>query len=157
MMCSHYTINYCEDLAVKEYISNSSKETEQIAYEFAKTLRSGDVVAFVGGLGAGKTAFVRGVGAALSVRDEISSPTFAIVHVYRGETTLVHFDMYRIDSVEDLYSCGYFDYLEDDVITVIEWSENIWNVLPDNCIYIKIEVLNDNERKIIISQRGQKL
>ncbi len=142
---------------MKEYKSVSSKQTEELACEFAKTLVKGDTIAFVGGLGAGKTAFVCGLSQGLDVKDEVSSPTFAIVHEYRGEIPLIHFDMYRITSMDDLYSCGYFDYIESGAITVIEWSENIWNVLPDNCIYIEIEVIGENKRNIKISERGQKI
>ncbi len=133
------------------YHSYSVLETEQIASNFAKTLQKGDVIAFRGNLGAGKTAFVRGLAAGLSVSGEVSSPTFALVHEYTGDTvTLYHFDMYRINDFEDLYSTGFFDYLETDAILAIEWSEQIQQVLPKHTITVEIQYVNDQERTIII-------
>lgn len=133
------------------YHSYSVLETEQIASNFAKTLQKGDVIAFRGNLGAGKTAFVRGLAAGLSVAGEVSSPTFALVHEYTGDTvTLYHFDMYRINDFEDLYSTGFFDYLETDAILAIEWSEQIQQVLPKHTITVEIQYVNDQERTIII-------
>lgn len=133
------------------YHSYSVLETEQIASNFAKTLQKGDIIAFRGNLGAGKTAFVRGLAAGLSVSGEVSSPTFALVHEYTGDTvTLYHFDMYRINDFEDLYSTGFFDYLETDAILAIEWSEQIQQVLPEHTITVEIQYVNDQERTIII-------
>lgn len=132
------------------YHSHSVSETEQFASRFAKTLRPGDVIAFTGGLGAGKTAFVRGLAQGLGVRGEVSSPTFALVHEYTGPIPLYHFDMYRITDLDDLYSTGFFDYLESGGILAIEWSENIQGVLPENTITVEIQVLDEQERKITI-------
>ena len=89
-------------------------------------------------MGAGKTAFVRGLAAGLSVTDEVSSPTFALVHHYRGTQELYHFDMYRVDGWDDLYSTGFFDYLDSGGILVIEWSENIEAALPEDAVRIEI-------------------
>lgn len=134
-----------------EYISHSPGETEKFAEKFAALLRPGDVVAFLGGLGAGKTAFVRGMAAEMAPDAEVSSPTFALVNEYDGPIPLWHFDMYRITSVEDVYSTGFFDYLEMGGVLAVEWSENISPALPDETIFVEIERLSDNERKIIIS------
>lgn len=134
-----------------EYISHSVMETEKIAREFAKQLKHGDVIAYRGNLGAGKTAFTRGLAEGLSLNCEVSSPTFALVHEYKGENiTLYHFDMYRINDFNDLYSTGYFDYLDLNQIICIEWSENISGILEDNTIIVDIQTIDENTRKIKI-------
>ncbi|WMJ23610.1 tRNA (adenosine(37)-N6)-threonylcarbamoyltransferase complex ATPase subunit type 1 TsaE [Paludicola sp. MB14-C6] len=135
---------------MREYISNSPKETEEIAASFAKELQRGDVIAYIGGLGAGKTAFTRGLATGLNVRGDVSSPTFALVHEYHGSPSLYHFDMYRINTIDDLYSTGYFDYLDREEIMAVEWSENISDVLDDNTIYVELIPLDETSRKIKI-------
>ncbi len=136
---------------MREYRTYSVQETEQLASEFAKELKRGDVVAFTGGMGAGKTAFVRGLAKGLGVSGEVSSPTYAIVNEYRGDPTLYHFDMYRVSSVEDLFTTGYFDYLDQgDSILAVEWSENITESLPEETIFVDMVPLSEQERKIQI-------
>ena len=115
---------------MSEFISHSTAETEDFAEKFAQKLSSGDVIALFGGLGMGKTAFVRGLARGLSVTSEVSSPTFALVHEYDGKIPVYHFDMYRINSLEDLFSTGFFDYLDSSGIMVIEWSEISLNTFP---------------------------
>ena len=135
---------------MKLYHSNSTEETEQIASEFAKELRSGDVIAYRGPMGAGKTAFTRGLAKGLGLDDHVSSPTFALVHQYgSGANALYHFDMYRVESFDDLYSTGFFDYLATDQVLVIEWSENIEEDLPDSYIRVEIEHGAHPEERII--------
>ena len=121
-----------------EYISKSEQDTERLGLELAGNLKAGDVLAFFGDLGAGKTAFTRGLARGLGITDTVNSPTFAIVHEYEGRIPLFHFDMYRVNSWDGLYSTGFFDYLDMGGITAIEWSENIENVLPEGCIRIEI-------------------
>ena len=136
---------------MNKYKSFNVKDTEKIAEEFAKTLSENEVLAMFGTLGMGKTAFVRGLAKGLGNTSEISSPTFAIVHDYGGTPHLYHFDMYRISTWDDLYSTGFFDYLDMGGILVVEWSENIENVLPDRYTKIVFErTNNDNERIITI-------
>lgn len=136
---------------MKEYISKSSLETVEIAKKIALNLKRGDVIAFKGGLGAGKTTFVRGLTEGLSICADVSSPTFSLVHEYRGDNvTLYHFDMYRIDNIDDLYSTGFFDYLDLNQIIAIEWSENIAQFLGDEIITIEIDPIDENTRKITI-------
>ena len=140
------------------YRSHSANETEEIAYLFAKTLHAGDVIAYTGDLGAGKTAFTRGLAKGLAITEEVSSPTFSLVHEYHGILTLYHFDMYRITDFDDLYSTGFFDYLDEpNAVLAIEWSENIDGVLPPQTITISIAVCGDEEREIKISERGESL
>lgn len=136
------------------FYSQNSQDTFCFAKQFAENLKKSTVLAFFGDLGAGKTTFIRGLVEGLGIMCEVSSPTFSLVNEYRGEkNSLFHFDMYRIKTFDDLYSTGFFDYLDENEFIAIEWSENIENALPENYIKILIEKCeNDNERKIIISE-----
>ncbi len=134
-----------------EYISHSEEQTEQIACSLAAALKGGETVAFYGGLGMGKTCFVRGLAKGLGYEGSVSSPTFAIVNEYKGgKFDLYHFDMYRISNWDDLFSTGFYDYLEYDNILAVEWSENIEAALPDNTIRVTFTRLSDTQRKITI-------
>ncbi len=136
---------------MKEYVSNSPLETEKIAEEFAKTLEGGEVIAFRGTLGMGKTCFTRGLAKGLGFLGDVTSPTFALINEYLGgRLDVFHFDMYRISSWEELYSCGFFEYIEQNGVVVAEWSENIENALPQNSIYVELENIGENSRKIKI-------
>ena len=140
---------------MNHYLSHSARDTEQIAADFAATLHSGDVIAYRGEMGAGKTAFTRGLCRGLGLSVHVSSPTFALVHQYgNGAHALYHFDMYRVETFEDLYSTGFFDYLDYGGILAIEWSENIEAVLPENAITVELKkVENDpQQREIFISR-----
>ena len=135
-----------------KFNSFSEADTLKFASEFASQLHGGDVVAFKGGMGMGKTVFVRGCSTVLDVECDVSSPTFSIVNDYGGKFNVYHFDMYRVESWDSLYSTGFFDYLNENSILFIEWSENIENVLPENTITVEfIRGENDNERTIMIS------
>lgn len=128
-------------------VSASTKDTENIAARIASVLRGDEVIALFGDLGAGKTAFTRGLCEALKIREDVSSPTFAIVNSYSGVYPIYHFDMYRITSVDDLYSTGFYDYLGRGVI-VIEWSENIVSELDDKAIRIHIHKTDEEDTRI---------
>lgn len=133
------------------FISDGVSDTEAIAEKLGKKLRSGNVVAYFGGLGMGKTAFTRGLAKGMGISADVSSPTFAIVNDYGGTPPLVHFDMYKVESWDDLYSSGFFDYLDMGAVLAVEWSENIENALPDDTIRITIEKGQaDNQRIITI-------
>lgn len=137
------------------FISNSPEETEKIAETFADNLSGGEVIAFLGNLGMGKTCFMRGLAKGLGFNGDVTSPTFAIVNEYRGgRLPVFHFDMYRISTFDDLYSTGFFDYFDENGVIALEWSENISFALEDNTIYIKIEYLADNKREITIYKEG---
>lgn len=123
------------------------------AGEICRLIPSGTVVAFSGGMGMGKTAFVRGALKAYGNDSFVCSPTFALVHDYGGTPHLYHFDMYRISGLDDLYSTGFFDYLNDDSILFIEWSENIREFLPENTVFVDIE-RGENENDRIITVTG---
>ncbi len=134
------------------YITHSPAETEKIGEMLGKTVKDGSVVAMFGDLGAGKTAFTRGFVRGMGIDCDVSSPTFALVNEYRGaKHTVYHFDMYRISGWDDLYSTGYFDYLDAGGCLIIEWSENIEAILPEDCIKVAITKTADfNERNIEI-------
>lgn len=126
--------------------SNSVADTEQIAKRITDKLTGVEVIALYGGLGMGKTAFTRGLCSALESTDDVSSPTFALVNEYKGRFPIYHFDMYRVETWDDLYSTGFFDYIGNGVL-VIEWSENIDGALPNDAVKIEISKGNtDNER-----------
>ena len=111
-------------------------------------MKGDEVIALFGGLGMGKTAFVRGLAEGLGIDpNEVSSPTFAIVHEHEGKTMLYHFDMYRVESWDDLYSTGFFDYIGNGVI-VTEWSENIEGALPEERITIEISAPDHDDTRV---------
>lgn len=131
-----------------EITTNSPYETETLGKKIGQNLRGDEVIALYGGLGMGKTAFVRGLAAGLGVdQNEVSSPTFAIVHEHEGRVMLYHFDMYRVESWDDLYSTGFFDYIGNGVI-VTEWSENIDGALPEDKITIEISAPKHDDTRI---------
>ncbi len=133
------------------FTTNSPDETENLGKNVAKAPSPNTVIAFKGDLGAGKTCFVRGLAQGLGFFGETNSPTFSIVNEYiGGRLPLYHFDMYRIESWSDLYSIGFFDYLENGGVLAIEWSENIENALPEDAAEISITNESDNIRKITI-------
>ena len=135
-----------------EYITHSPEETIALGEKIGKRLRGGDIIAYVGGLGCGKTTITRGISSGLGLGDEVSSPTFALVNEYRGrDISLIHFDMYRILSAEDLETTGFFDYMSDDAVLAIEWSENISDELPEGVITMTLERIDDNTRKITVN------
>ncbi len=134
------------------YLSGSYIDTERIGREFGKTLTGNEVIAMFGGLGMGKTAFIRGLAEGLGISpDQISSPTFAIVHEHTGRCRLFHYDMYRVETWEDLDSTGFFDAVDNGVLAV-EWSENIENALPFPHYEIEIHAgADENAREIVLS------
>lgn len=138
-----------------EYKSYSVADTEALAERIAKNAHPGSVIALFGGLGMGKTAFTHGFVRGRGIDAEVSSPTFALVHEYPGLPSVYHFDMYRVDGWDDLYSTGFFDYIDMGGILIVEWSENIEGALPENTLRVNIERgQSDNERKITVTGAG---
>ncbi len=137
------------------FVSHSEQETEQRGRTFADRLSGGETVALYGDLGAGKTAFVRGALRALGYTGEVTSPTFAIVNEYRdGRLPAAHFDMYRIGNEDELYSTGFYDYLDGKQVLFIEWSENIPWALDGSEITVRITGSADEPREISITGGG---
>lgn len=138
---------------MQELITESPSETEAFGKRLGEVLEPGSVVALFGEMGAGKTALTRGIAAGLGISEGVSSPTFALVHQYDGRFPVYHFDMYRVETWDDLYSTGFFDYLDSGGVLIIEWSENIENAIPENAVRIHLQHgKNENER--IISYEG---
>lgn len=132
---------------MNRFITNSAEETERLGERIASKLKGTEVIALFGGLGMGKTAFTRGLARGLGADDVVSSPTFALVNEYSGRVPVYHFDMYRVTSWDDLYSTGFFDYLDTGVL-VIEWSENIEGALPENALRITISRGENDDQRI---------
>ena len=132
------------------YTTNSPAETEAIGAALGKILPPGSVIAYRGDLGAGKTAFTRGLARGLGCTEIVTSPTYTIVNEYLGgRIPLFHFDMYRLRSSDDLFDIGWEDYLERGGICAVEWSENVDDAMED-AIYITIEKLGEDSRQITI-------
>jgi len=142
------------------FISNSSEETERIACEFASSLKGGEIITLDGDLGAGKTAFVRGMAMAFDINDNVCSPTFTIVNEYRnGKIPLFHFDVYRIESSDEMYDIGWEDYISQNAVVVVEWAVNISDIFEEQPIKITISknaVKGEDYREIVIERNGDK-
>ncbi len=129
------------------FVSKSAKSTEELGSRIAGVLKGKEMIAMFGNLGAGKTAFTRGLCEGLGIVEGVSSPTFAIVNAYSGRYPVYHFDMYRIKDVDDLFATGFYDYIGTG-ITIIEWSENIESELEPDCIRIRITKTDDENERI---------
>ena len=133
-----------------QYITNSPGETESIGAALGKIIKPGTVIAYRGDLGAGKTAFTRGLARGLGCTEIVTSPTYTIVNEYLGgRIPLFHFDMYRLRSSDDLFDIGWEDYLDRGGVCAVEWSENVDDAMED-AIYITIEKLGDDSRRITL-------
>ena len=137
---------------MQTYISRSEAETEAIGEAFSREIPDGSVVAMYGDLGAGKTAFVRGMAKGMGLDCRVSSPTFTIVNEYLGERELIHFDMYRLGSSDELFDIGWEDYLARGAVCAVEWSENVDDAFFGDEYRLTIEKLSDTERKITIEE-----
>ena len=131
--------------------TRSPEETEQIGYKLAQQLNPGTVIAYQGDLGAGKTAFTRGLARGLGCTEQVTSPTYTIVNEYiTGKMPLFHFDMYRLHSADDLFDIGWEDYLERGGICAVEWSENVAQALEDPVV-VSIEKTGEESRRITVT------
>lgn len=135
-----------------EYLSHSERETEQIGACFAENLPDSTVVAMYGDLGAGKTAFVRGMARGMGLECRVSSPTFTIVNEYLGSRELIHFDMYRLNSADELYDIGWEDYLNRGAVCAVEWSEKVLDAFTGEEYTVRIDKLDDVSRRITIKE-----
>ena len=133
-----------------EFITNSPAETEKVGTALGKVLTAGSILAYRGDLGAGKTAFTRGLARGLGYGEPVTSPTYTIVNEYLGgRLPLFHFDMYRLGSSDDLWDIGWEDYLERGGVCAVEWSENVDDAM-ENAIYVTIYKTGDDSRRIVI-------
>ncbi len=134
-----------------EFTTHSPKETEAVGTALGRILRPGTVIAYLGDLGAGKTAFTRGLARGLGATDLVTSPTYTIVNEYlSGRIPLFHFDMYRLASSDDLWDIGWEDYLDRGGVCAVEWSENVADAL-ENAVTVDIQKTGEDTRKITIS------
>ena len=138
-----------------EFITNSPIETESVGEALGKVLQPGSILAYEGDLGAGKTAFTRGLARGLGATEQVTSPTYTIVNEYlSGRMPLFHFDMYRLASSDDLWDIGWEDYLERGGVCAVEWSENVADAMED-AITVCIQKLGEESRKITITGGGE--
>ena len=137
-----------------EFITHSADETFSLGFRLAsqKIFKSGSIVCFSGEMGSGKTVFIQGALKGMGYDGDVTSPTFALMNVYEANIKVLHYDLYRLNGYDDLYSIGLFDDIGKDNCTFIEWSENADGFLPDGCIFITIEYGGkENERKIKVT------
>ena len=133
-----------------EFITHSPEQTEAVGAALGKQLKAGAVIAYQGDLGAGKTAFTRGVACGLGAKESVTSPTYTIVNEYlSGKYPLFHFDMYRLASSDDLFDIGWEDYLDRGGVCAVEWSENVADAM-EGAIIVTIEKLGEDSRRITI-------
>ena len=133
------------------FLTHSPEETEALGEALGRRLRGGEIVAYYGGLGAGKTAFTRGLARGLDISARVTSPTYTIVNEYLGgRLPLFHFDMYRLSSADDLFDIGWEDYLDRGGVCAVEWSENVTEAM-EGAVSVTIDVLGENTRRITIS------
>ena len=138
-----------------EFITNSPEETEKIGAAVGRIIPAGTVLAYRGDLGAGKTAFTRGLARGLGFTEAVTSPTYTIVNEYLGgRLPLFHFDMYRLSSADDLFDIGWEDYLDRGGVCAVEWSENVADAMPEGTVYVTIERAPEGENTRIITITG---
>ena len=138
-----------------EFFSHSPAETEALAERLAQRLSPGDVIAYEGGLGMGKTAFTRGLARGLRYSGHVTSPTFTIVNEYEGtKLSLFHFDMYRLGGADDLFDIGWEDYLDRGGVCAVEWSEMVTDALPPETIYVRFARSPENDSWRTMSIEG---
>ena len=140
-----------------EFTTRSPQETERLGAALARYLLPGDVLAYTGDLGAGKTAFTRGLAAGLGITDRVTSPTYTVVNEYlNGRLPLFHFDMYRLHSADELFDIGWEDYLTRGGVCAVEWSENVEDALEDPIRVELRKVDDDPEQRVISIEGGQR-
>jgi tRNA threonylcarbamoyladenosine biosynthesis protein TsaE len=139
---------------VSSLVSRSAAETEEAGAQLGRTLAAGDVVGLCGELGAGKTCFARGVARALGVTAPTASPTFTLIHEYRGRRPVYHVDAYRLDTLADLLGLGLDEYFDGDGVTLVEWADKMRPLLPARTICVRIEGVGDEPRAITVRRPG---
>ena len=136
-------------------VSHSEEETKKIGKKIGKKLKKGDLVGLYGELGSGKTVFAKGIASGLKSKAQVKSPSFTIINEYRGEYTIYHIDLYRIDRADDLIKLGFDDYFYGNGVCVIEWAEKISDYLPPKGFDVHINILDETTREIKVLPRNQ--
>lgn len=134
-------------------ITKTAKETQQLAQKLASFLFAGSLITLSGQLGAGKTTFTQGLGKGLNIKKNITSPTFTLLKIYQGDLPLYHIDAYRLEGLDQ--DLGFEEYIEADGVCVIEWSQFMETILPENRLNIEINILEDDNRELIITAYGK--
>ena len=133
---------------ISRVVTHTESETERFGEKFGRTLEPGDVAAITGELGSGKTCLIRGICRGLGVKERVSSPTFILVHEYRGRVPVYHTDMYRIRKIEDLKELGISDITSGDGVVLIEWADRVPGIVPENAVSIHMSIIDENTRKL---------
>ncbi len=137
-------------------LSNSADETFKIGQKLGTLLQRGSLICLSGDLGAGKTAFTKGIGKGLEIEEHVTSPTYTIINEYEGRIPLYHFDVYRLESVEEMYELGYEEYFYGDGSIVVEWADNVKEIIPNERLWITIlKTKDDDSREIILEPTGE--
>ncbi len=144
-----------DELILSVHTTNNTLQTVHLGERLGASLQSGKLILFTGGLGSGKTAFCSGLAKGLGCNCIVNSPTFSIANVYNGRLLFAHFDVYRITSLEDLETAGFYDYLESGAVVAVEWSENIAHLIGNiDAININFETVDEETRIITIENGG---
>lgn len=152
--------DYVKEVKVGEYmkfITRDEQETYELGVKFGKAFEKGTVLSLNGDLGAGKTHFTKGIAVGLEVEEYITSPSFTILNEYNGRIPLYHFDVYRIDDINEMYEIGIDEYLYGEGVCVIEWGDIIKDILPKDTLHVDILKSDDNTREIIIEDNTKAL
>ena len=142
----------------KNLISNSEKETKKIGEALARLLKPGDNIALTGNLGSGKTTFTKGIARGLGVENPeyVNSPSFVLVREYKGRSNLYHFDLYRLDSLEEIEYIGINEYLDGDGVVVIEWAQKMGKLMPVDYMQVEIDMIDEKKRRFIFKPYGKR-
>ncbi len=141
---------------VKEIITASTEETIQLGERLARNASGGDIFALIGELGTGKTVLAKGIARGLRIKEEVVSPSYVLIKEYEGRISLYHFDLYRLNSLNEMESLGYEEYFEGIGLTVIEWAERLGRLLPPEHLLIKLEGIDSSHRCIRFSPVGKR-
>lgn len=135
--------------------TKSVEETQELGEKLGRLLTKGDLVALKGDLGAGKTAFARGITRGVGSEDFVTSPTFTIINEYNGDVPVAHIDVYRLSDAGELEEIGFRDYLKEYVV-IIEWADLVIDILPEEILWVELETIGEQERRIIFTAKGKK-
>jgi len=137
-------------------ITKSPEDTQKLGKKISKLIKPGDLLAFYGELGAGKTCLIQGISRGLEVKDYVTSPSFTIINEYKGKILVFHFDLFRLSNIEEILDLGYEEYFYGEGLTVIEWAEKIENLLPRDHLKIDIKFKSYYERRISLIPKGDR-
>lgn len=142
---------------MKVFITKSEGETKRLGRKIGENLSPGDVIALVGELGSGKTILVKGIGLGLGISEKfINSPSFVLIKEYPARINLYHFDLYRLENLEEIETLGWEDYLSKRGILIIEWADKMKKILPKEYLLIEIDILDERKRKVKLISQGKK-